>query len=135
MDAISETVTSILSLSIGGVSVVSIIGMMIYCIRLAIANKKNLTVTTQSIEEAFKNVVLPKNIKLDISNKIEKPIREGFEKVGDVINNTLAKMQRGEQLMMKILVLFTHYQKLPEDVREEIEDFINSETFETEIKL
>lgn len=135
MDAITSTVASILSLSVGGVSIVTIIGMIIYCIRLAIVNKHNLTVTTKTIEEAFQNVVLPKNIKLDISNKIEKPIKEGFEKVGDLINGSLERIAKGEQMMMKILVLFTHFQKLPEDVREEIEDFINEETTSAELTL
>lgn len=135
MDAISSTVTSILGLSVGGVSLVSIVGMVIYCIRLAIVNKKNLTVTTQTIEEAFKNVILPKNIKLDISNKIEKPIREGLELVGMKVNSALERIEEGEQMMMKILVLFTHFQKLPEEVREEIEDFINKDTTDVDIKL
>lgn len=135
MDTIVTTVTSILSLSVGGISILSIIGMIIYCIRLVVVNKHNLTVTTETIENAFKEVVIPKNIKLDISNKIEKPIREGFERVGDRINDSLEKIEKGEQMMMKILVLFTHFQKLPEDVREEIEDFINQETTTTEIKL
>ena len=135
MDAISSTVTSILGLSIGGVSVVTIIGMVIYCIRLAVTNKKNLQVTKEAIEEAFKNVVLPKNIKLDISNKIEKPIREGLESVGVQINSALEQIAQGEQMMMKILVLFTHFQKLPNDVREQIEDFINKETTDVDVKL
>lgn len=135
MDSISSTVTSILSLSIGGVSVATIIGMVIYCIRLAIVNKHNLTVTTKTIEDAFKEVVLPKTVKLDISNKIDKPIREGLESIGDLLNNSLVRMERGEQLMLKILILFTHYQKLPEETRQEIEDFINTEASDIEVKL
>ena len=135
MDAISSTVTSILSLSVGGVSIISIIGMIIYCIRLALVNKKNLTVTKETIEEAFKDVVLPKNIKLDISNKIEKPIREGLESIGIQVNSALERLEQGEQMMMRILVLFTHFQKLPDDVREQIEDFINKETTDIDIKL
>ena len=135
MDYLSSTVTSILGLSIGGVSIVSILGMIIYCIRLALVNKKNLTVTKETIEEAFKEVVLPKNVKLDISNKIEKPIKEGLQNIANVVNSSLERVERGEQLMMKILTLFTHYHKLPEEIQEEIEDFVNKETSETEIKL
>lgn len=135
MDAISSTVTSILGLSIGGVSVVTIIGMVIYCIRLAVTNKKNLTITKEAIEEAFKNVVLPKNIKLDISSKIEKPIREGLESIGIQVNSALERLEQGEQMMMRILVLFTHFQKLPDNVREQIEDFINKETTDVDVKL
>lgn len=124
---ISNQVMTILSLSIGGVSVASILGMIVYCIRLAIVNKKNLTVSQTTIENAFKEVVLPKNIKLDISNKIEKPIKEGLALASEKISEVLERVEKGEKLMMQILVLFTHYQKLPEDVREQIEDFINEQ--------
>lgn len=124
---ISNQVMTILSLSVGGVSVASILGMIIYCIRLAIVNKKNLSVSQTTIENAFKEVVLPKNIKLDISNKIEKPIKEGLALASEKISEVLERVEKGEKLMMQILVLFTHYQKLPEDVREQIEDFINEQ--------
>lgn len=126
---ISNQVMTILSLSVGGVSVASILGMIIYCIRLAIVNKKNLSVSQTTIENAFKEVVLPKNIKLDISNKIEKPIKEGLALASEKISEVLERVEKGEKLMMQILVLFTHYQKLPEDVREQIEDFINEQNF------
>lgn len=131
---ISNQVMTILSLSVGGVSVASILGMIVYCIRLAIVNKKNLTVSQTTIENAFKEVVLPKNIKLDISNKIEKPIKEGLALASEKISEVLERVEKGEKLMMQILVLFTHYQKLPEDVREQIEDFINEQN-SVDIKL
>lgn len=124
---ISGQVMTILSLSVGGISISSILGMIVYCIRLAIVNKKNLTVSQTTIENAFKEVVLPKNIKLDISNKIEKPIKEGLALASEKISEVLKRVEKGEKLMMQILVLFTHYQKLPEDVREQIEDFINEQ--------
>lgn len=124
---ISGQVMTILSLSVGGISISSILGMIVYCIRLAIVNKKNLTVSQTTIENAFKEVVLPKNIKLDISNKIEKPIKEGLALASEKISEVLERVEKGEKLMMQILVLFTHYQKLPEDVREQIEDFINEQ--------
>ena len=135
LDSIVGEVGSILSISVCGVSVATIIGMIIYCIHVAVANKKNLTVTTETIEKAFENVVLPKNVKLDISNKIEKPIRDGFQIVSDKLASPLENIYKGEQMMMKILVLFTHFQKLPEDVREEIEGFINSETASIDVTL
>lgn len=135
MDALFDQLSGILSITVCGISVPTIIGMIIYCIRVAAANKKNLTITTETIEEAFKNVVLPKNIKLDISNKIEKPIKEGLEAVSDKLNGALERVEKGEQMMLKILTLFTHFQKLPDETREEIEDFINKETNTTEIKL
>lgn len=124
---ISGQVMTILSLSVGGISISSILGMIVYCIRLSIVNKKNLTVSQTTIENAFKEVVLPKNIKLDISNKIEKPIKEGLALASEKISEVLERVEKGEKLMMQILVLFTHYQKLPEDVREQIEDFINEQ--------
>lgn len=135
LDSIVSQVGGILSMSVCGISVATIIGMIIYCIRLAVTNKKNLQVTIDTIEEAFKNVVLPKNIKLDISNKIEKPIQKGLQLIAEKINGSMEKIEAGEKMMMKILVLFTHFQKLPEEVREEIEDFINEETTSVDVTL
>ena len=91
--------------------------------------------TTETIEEAFKNVVLPKNIKLDISNKIEKPIKEGLLELSERVNGTLSRVEEGEKMMLQILTLFTHFQKLPDDVREQIEDFINEDALSMDAKL
>ena len=126
-ESISNQVVAIFSLSIGGISLGSMIGMLIYCIYLVITNKKNLAVSKKTIEDSFKNVVLPKNIKIDISNKIEKPIREGLEVAGDKIQKVLEQVEQGEKLMLTILALFSHYKKLPEEVQEQIQDFINSQ--------
>ncbi len=109
--------------------------MVIYAIRLSVKNKKNLQITTETIEEAFKNVVLPKNIKLDISNKIEKPIKEGLLELSERVNGTLSRVEEGEKMMLQILTLFTHFQKLPDDVREQIEDFINEDALSMDAKL
>lgn len=135
LDAISNEVFTILTTSVCGVSLTSIIGMVIYAIRLSVKNKKNLQITTETIEEAFKNVVLPKNIKLDISNKIEKPIKEGLLELSERVNGTLSRVEEGEKMMLQILTLFTHFQKLPDDVREQIEDFINEDALSMDAKL
>ena len=99
MDAIVNQISGILSVSVCGVSVATIIGMIIYCAKVAATNKKNLTVTTETIK--------------DILERVEK----------------------GEQMILKILVLFTHFQKLPDSTKEEIEDFVNKETNTIETKL
>lgn len=127
-DIIATNISTILSLSVGGVSIASIIGMLIYLVKLSINNKKTQKLTKEMVEEAFQNAVLPKNIKLDIANKIEPLVKDGFSKMSTAIEPYLERIAEGEKMMMKILVLFTHFQRLPEETRQEIEDFLNSQS-------
>lgn len=133
-DIIATNISTILSLSVGGISIASIIGMLIYLVRLSIMNKKNQKLTKEMVEEAFQNAVLPKNIKLDIANKIEPLVNTAFIKLTTAIEPHLERIAEGERMMMQILVLFTHFQRLPEETRQEIEDFLNAQST-TEIKL
>ena len=93
-DQFSTQITQILSMTIGGVSVGTIIAAVIYCIKSiksirtdAAKNKidtdEQLKITKDFIEQSFKNAVLPQKIKLDISSKIEKPIKDGLTKIAE----------------------------------------------------
>lgn len=115
----------ILSLTIGGVSISAIITLAIYLIRAIIANKKEVVITKKHVEEAFKSAVLPKNIKLDVSNKIQAPIKEGLAQIQIHMADKLERVERGEKLILKILSQFSHVDKLSKDVRDEIADFID----------
>lgn len=141
---VNEYVIEILSISIGGVSLGTILGMVIYVLKLKRdirreikANKakmdEDITVTQTQVEQAFTKAVLPQRIKLDISNKIERPIKEGFLNIESNIVNKFDKILKLEKLLLAILSKFAHVKKLPQELQDEIQDCV-SET-ETEIEL
>lgn len=145
LDQFSEQIMQILNLSICGVSLATILANVIYCIRSirraakeAKRNKedvdKRLEVSKEQIEEAFKNAVLPSKIKLDISSKIEKPIKEGIEKMEENNKEYLQSVKEQNLLILKILSKFTHTKQLTEEEQEELKEIIGeSKTEEVEL--
>lgn len=121
---------NILSLSVGGVSIASIIAMVFYMVRSFAKNRKQIQVTKESIEQAFKDAVLPKTIKLDVSSKIQTPIKEGLAEIEATINEDLTKLREGQQYILEILTLFTHFSKLSEEERNKILEYIEKQTSE-----
>ena len=141
MDGLQGVIISIFSLSIGGVSLGMIFAIVIYCIKAirknrkeAQAAKKEVMITKQYVEQAFKNAVLPKTIKLDVSSKIEQPIKEGMQKIEQVNKNQLEQIHNENVLILKVLNQFTHVKKLSEEDQEAIQDIVNKEVTE-EVKL
>lgn len=137
-EEISGQVMAILSITVGGVSIGSIVAMVIYMVRkLRKANAamdKALTVTEDKIEQAFQNVVLPKNIKLDVSNKIEKPIKEGLQQITLSLEEQIKRIEQGEELILQILKEFSHVQKLPVETQQAIAEYVDGCTSK-EVKL
>lgn len=134
MDEIYQQMLAIVATIIGSIDIVAVIGVVLYAIKQRAAVKKAMKLTSTQVEEAFKNAVLPKNIKLDVSSKIEKPIKDGLEKISTLISDKLKRMDEGERLILSILSLFSHVKQLPEDVQEQIEDYLEPDTTE-EVKL
>lgn len=125
LDQWTMQINNVLSYTIAGVSVATIVGMVIALIKSIVTLKRENKLTKQYIEEAFQSAVLPKTIKLDLSKKIEEPLKQGFNEMKSLLENTLERMHRGEQLILKVLSEFSHIKKLPEDVQSEIEDYID----------
>lgn len=132
-DFFSEQAMNILSMSVCGISVGSILALAIYVIVQIRKNRGEIKVTSEQISKSFKDVILPKNIKLDISSKIEKPIKEAFANFAISFDTRLKHMERGEQLLLNIVSLFSHVNQLPEELQEEIKEYL--EDAPTEIKL
>lgn len=144
-DAISEQVMQILSLSLCAVSVATILANVIYCVKsiYRAAKKakndkdefqKQLNVSKEYIENAFKSAVLPQKIKLDVSSKIEKPIKEGLEKMEENQKDYLSKIHEENVMILKILSKFTHVNKLTEEELDELKLLIG-DNVEEEVKL
>ena len=141
MDVWQEVLMSILGLSIGGVSLATVLANVIYCVKAikrarneAKAAKNEVSVTKEYVEQAFKDAVLPKTIKLDISSKIEQPIKEGMQKIEQVNKDQLEQIHKENVLILKVLNQFTHVKKLSEEDQEVIADIVNEEVTE-EVKL
>ena len=141
MDGWQEVLMSILGLSVGGVSLATVLANVIYCVKAikrarkeAKATKNEVAVTKEYVEQAFKDAVLPKTIKLDVSSKIEQPIKEGMQKIEQVNKDQLEQIHQENVLILKVLNQFTHVKKLSEEDQEAIQDIVNEEVTE-EIKL
>lgn len=137
MDNFQELFTYIFSLSIGGVSLATVFGILIYIVKFARKiskklkeNEQSIEVTKEQIESAFKEAVLPKTIKLDVSSKIEKPIQEGLKTIREDNQESLHDLKEELVLILKILNQFTHVKKLNDEDREKIDDIVNEEVSE-----
>ena len=137
MDSFQELFTYILTLSISGVSLVTILGVIIYIVKFGRKvskklkqNEENISVTKKQIENAFKEAVLPKTVKLDVSSKIEKPIQEGLKTIREDNKESLKNLKDELTLILKILNQFTHVKKLSDEDREKIDDIVNNEVTE-----
>lgn len=150
---------SILSFTIGGVSIGTILMLTIYVIRAIIVNRKQIVafgnkftehvdiyskkieeqfeaygkkVTEQielhkdDVENAFKEAILPKHIKLDVSGKIVKPINEGLDRMNKLLDAKIGKLDEGILLVLTILNEFTHIQKLTPEMQEKIAEYIDT---------
>lgn len=141
MDGWQEVLMSILGLSIGGVSLATVLANVIYCVKAikrarkeAKSAKDEVSVTKEFVEQAFKDAVLPKTIKLDVSSKIEQPIKEGMAKIEELNKDQLEQIHKENVLILKVLNQFTHVKKLSEEDQEAIADIVNEEVTE-EVKL
>lgn len=134
MDEIYQQILTIVSTVIGSIDIVGLISVVIYAIRQGRANIKAMKLTSAQVEEAFKNAVLPKNIKLDVSSKIEKPIKDGLEDIRLFLSDTISRVDEGERLILSILSLFSHVKQLPEEVQQQIQDYLEPNTT-TEVTL
>lgn len=134
LDAGINTILSILGISFGGVSVAGLIGLGIGFLKSRHSDKKQASITKTSIEEGFKSAVLPQKIKLDISEKIEKPIQEAMTKLTQLVEDSIKKMDEDLILILKILNEFTHVKKLSEEDQEKIAEIISNIIVE-EVKI
>lgn len=141
MDGLSELFWAILSLSVGGISVGTILTTVIYVVKSIRKSRKeqklqeeNIKVTKEQIEQSFKEAVLPKTIKLDVSTKIEQPIKQGLQQIRDDNKEALESIHEENRLILTVLSKFTHVQKLSKEDQEAIADIVGKEVTE-EIQL
>lgn len=141
MDEFTQLFTTIFSLSICGVSLGTIIGVAISVVKKIAKSKrevkkeqenmqKQIEVTKSSIETAFKDAVLPKTIKIDVSKKIKEPIETAMVELKKSNDEQLDKVKEELRLVLKVLNQFTHVQKLSQEDQEKIQDIVDAEVTE-----
>lgn len=133
-DQISNSVLAILSISVGGISLGSLLGMIVYVAYKLAKLKKENKITKATIETAFKDAVLPKNIKLDVSGKINEPIAAGLERIKTYLSYEIERIMEGEKLILAILSKFNHTAKLTDEEKAKLEEYLEKGATE-EIKL
>lgn len=107
-----------------GISLGAILSLAIYCIRYIIRSKKDIKITKESIEDAFKNVVLPKDLRINLSNKIDPAIKEALKKYLEPITKAYNKIAIQNQLMLSIMSKFSHTEKLTEQEQQLLHDLL-----------
>ena len=123
-----DTLLSILSLSIGGVSITTIIAAFI-----VLAKKiKSVSLTKDYVEKAFEKAVLPANVKIDISQKIIPLVKQAL---ADIQENLKHYIEEELKLVLSILSKFSHCQQLTEDEQKLLHDLIKCEDHAKEVEV
>ena len=164
LDEYVNEILTLLGIGTSATSIVSVIIMIIYCARsiakVIVANKNNNTSVTdqlnavitelqnqitaiqestqtssEQIEEAFENAVIPSTIKVDLSSKVSTVLTECTNTITSQVSDLVSTIATNQVLILKILSQFTHVQKLSEDDQAAIQDAISTESNTLEVKI
>lgn len=133
-----NTLMNILSMSIGGVSIITIIAAFI-----VLAKKiKQVSLTKDYVEKAFEKAVLPANVRIDISQKIMPLVKQALVDIQENLkayiqeNVEEVKIMKDEiKLVLTILSKFSHCQQLTDEERALLENLIKCEDHATEVEV
>lgn len=131
---VEQIVTNILSYSICGVSIAVILGLLIDYIREKRRFRKEKSLTKDAIVEGFKEVVIPKDLRINLSKKIDPAIKEAVGEYMKPLIKYCQKMEAENLMMLKIMSKFTHVEKLTEEEQLFLSKLLNSE-IESEINI
>lgn len=131
---VEQIVTNILSYSICGVSIAVILGLLIDYIRERRRFRKEKSLTKDAIVEGFKEVVIPKDLRINLSKKIDPAIKEAIGEYMKPLIKYCQKMEAENLMMLKIMSKFTHVEKLTEEEQLFLSKLLNSE-IESEINI
>lgn len=117
-------VTNILSYTIMGVSMSTVLGLAIYSIKHIRKSKKENAVTKDAIVEGFKNVILPKDLHINLSNKVKPAVKEAIKEYMEPITKAYNKIALQNQLMLSIMSKFSHTEKLSDEEQRLLHDLV-----------
>lgn len=120
-----ETVVNqVLNYSILGVSLGTLLALAIYVFKYILKSKKEIAITKESIKEGFKEVVLPKDLRINLSNKIDPAIKEAIKTYMEPMLKDFEKVMMQNQLMLSIMSKFTHADKLTQEEQNLLHDLL-----------
>lgn len=120
-----ETVVNqVLNYSILGVSLGTLLALAIYVFKYILKSKKEIAITKESIKEGFKEVVLPKDLRINLSNKIDPAIKEAIKTYMEPMLKDFEKVMLQNQLMLSIMSKFTHADKLTQEEQNLLHDLL-----------
>jgi hypothetical protein len=123
-DGAAGVIDKIMNYSIMGISLGIIIALAIFILRTHIKTKLQIAVTKEGIEEAFKNVVLPKDLRINLSNKVVPAVQETLKEYMEPILKAYKKVAVENQLMLSIMAKFSHVEKLTEQEQALLQDLL-----------
>ena len=120
-----ETVVNqVLNYSILGVSLGTLLALAIYVFKYILKSKKEIAITKESIKEGFKEVVLPKDLRINLSNKIDPAIKEAIKTYMEPMLKDFERVMLQNQLMLSIMSKFTHADKLTQEEQNLLHDLL-----------
>lgn len=119
-------VNQVLDYSIMGVSIATLLALAFYVLKFVLKSKKDIAITKESIKEGFKEVVLPKDLRINLSNKIDPAIKEAIKTYMEPMLKDFEKVMMQNQLMLSIMSKFTHADKLTEDEKNLLHDLLKN---------
>jgi len=121
----TSLVDNILGYSIGGVSLGLIVYLLIYVISYFRKMKRENNITKETIVACFKDVVIPKDLRINLSKNIKPVIQEEIRESIKPIVQSYNKLLVQNYLMLSILSKFTHAEELTEEEKTLMAELLN----------
>lgn len=118
-------IESILGYSIGGISLGLILYLAIYVIHFIRKAKKDANLTQATIVDCFKGVVIPKDLRINLSNKIKPVIKQEIANNIEPIVKSYNKLLLQNYLILSILAKFTHAEDLTDEEKALMGELLN----------
>lgn len=129
-----EIITQILGYSIGGISLATLLGMFIAFLKDRSKARKEKEITKQGIVDGFKEVIIPKDLRINLSNKVKPSVKEAIGEYMEPITKAYQKLEAQNYLMLKIMSKFTHAEQLTEDEQTKLRELLKDESI-SEIEI
>ena len=92
------------------------------------ALKKDIQITREGIVEAFKEAVIPSEIKVDISKQVNKILNSAMSEFKAILINNQETMAKMMVYMLKIMKNTAAYNKLTDEEKQELNNLVSEDT-------
>lgn len=121
---VENIIENILGYSICGISLGFVIYLVIYVVVFIRKAKRENKITHDTIVECFKDVVIPKDLRINLSKTIKPVIKDQIVESIKPITESYNKLLLQNHLMLSILSKFTHAQDLTEEEKTLMEELL-----------